>query len=221
MKIKCLKSVLVTRLRNIIFYTSLKKIQKVIDFFSNNGVSFENISVLIPLMTKVTCNEQIDYIFDKIQIKQILNNQTLNESFSKNLHYVIKVSDVKCVIHLYSRLQSKKYSMNIILYNAFIKRLENKDAINVLNDMISENVKPDIFSISPLLSKWDTIDDLYSILNIASANEIIADEMAENKIAQRINDLGCLPEIKTQLLPLSKNFEYSWIEVLERICAYH
>lgn len=221
LKIKCLKQVLVTNILKIISFTRFEKIQQLISTIINNGNSFENTTVFIALLTKVTCNEQLDYIFDKIKIKQLLNSKNLNESFSKNLHYTVKTLDANCVIYLYHLLQSKKYSMNVILYNAFIKRLENKDAIKVLKDMINENVKPDIFSISPLLAKWDTIDDLHSILNIASTNDIIADEMAKNKITQRINDLGCIPEIRMQLLPLSKNLEHSWVEVLERICAHH
>jgi hypothetical protein len=161
-------------------------------------------------------NEQIEYIIDNVKISKVLHDDFSNNFFSNSVHYVIKYSTNECAEYLFNSLNEKQYPFNIIIYNILIKKLPFTQAIKVLLVMRNNGVRPDIYSIFPLLYKWKTIDELLNIIELASKSHIFADSKCEQSLSNRIYELGCKKEIKMTIHKVK--IEQSWKDALDHIC---
>ena len=98
-------------------------------------------------------------------------------------------------LFLYDYLKLKRYHLNLFIYNALLKNVGLNDAYSVIKEMHSQGIKPDIFSIQPLLRKWTMVNELFKIAELATSNQIDADKQVMNAIVRRTKELHVVDDL--------------------------
>lgn len=131
-----------------------------------------------------------------IEAKAILDSiLSLNDYQPKEICVALNEIEDDKVSFFFDYLMQRRYRMNIIIFNVFIKKSNLSNAFSILYIMQKRHLSPDIQSIQPLLRKWTIIDELFKIAEVATALQIPADKQVTNAIVRRTRYLGCIDEL--------------------------
>lgn len=212
---KRIKTIISKKITQIIPFLNFDECKILVETCDNYDLTPQQI-VFCSMLKYIKNPEQIQYVINCLNINDVLKNEIANSVLSNSIHSVIKYGTNECAEYLFYTLNKKKYQFNIIIYNILIKKFPFIKAIKVLDVMRNNGITPDIYSISPLLCKWESVDDLKHIIDVASESNIKADLMSEQALLKRINELGYIKEIRRSLLHTI--VEQSWKKTFEYIC---
>lgn len=134
-------------------------------------------------MTLINVTRTID------ELVFVINNTDLRQYKPKKVFTTLERLGDKEARFFFDTLVEINYPLNSFICNAMIKKSDFNGAMEIVDVMKYQSIAIDLFTIQPLLGKWNTILELLLIIRLAKENGIDADEKSKYPIARRAKEV--------------------------------
>ena len=223
----CTKYKLTQSLRNdIVEKTSLL----IVDIIKNLG-DFQKGIKLIRVMyegglfLEYSCyDELLLYVQNMDDIDFIFSYKEPSFFRPKSIVFAIMTCNAKIAEYIFYAFKNNHYPLNVIHYNAIIKRISLEKSFQLVHDMKMNGIVPDKYTIQPMLRKWKSIPELKRVIQLASSMSIIADEHSVSAIELQVSSTRLYAEFidfsNEESLKDNEYLDETWKKALMTVCNY-
>lgn len=193
---------------------NFQKCKKLIDYMIKNQLWAKHPSF----------DDLFQYVQNKDDITYLLGYKNILLFKPQSIVRTILSCDDNLIGYIIKVFDDNKYPLNLIHYNAIIKRVSLEKSFFIIHNMRMNGIVPDKYTIHPLLHKWENINELLTIIQLAISLSIDADKYSAPAIAKQIirtNMLKQFVDFADDLLIKEKSFvNSSWRNAIIEVINY-
>lgn len=150
-------------------------------------------------------DELLQYVQSTEEATFILGHKNLTLFKPQSIVRAIQSCDDNVADYIFHVFEDNHYPLNVIHYNVLIKKSSIEKAFQIIESMKKKNLTPDIFTIQPMLNKWETLNDLSIVIQLATSLSINADKFSALAMERHAEQNNLTTEFIDFSIELSRN----------------